>query len=283
MSAAGSTEAGPTGPTFNLSQLFKMDSLLPSQTCLHRVIDDWLEHINNGELTGTCLLHISKCFDSINHIILLKKLEMYGIIGTELDWISSYLNGRKQFVNFNNETSESCEITCGVPQGPVLGPILFSLFINDISNFAVEGCVLNMYDDDVIIYTSAMSTHGLKCKLQSCIDSISNWYDMNKLCYSHWKQISVMVIAISINVDKLQLVEQAKYLGLWIRNDPSWDDHILELCRKMYFMFTCFVVSEKSSHPNYCLTFTSLMCSIRSIYKEFKICQQESCVITLII
>ena len=130
-----------------------------TQTCLHRVIDDWFEHINDGEITGACLLDISKCFDSINHILLLKKLEMYGIIGTELDWFSSYLNGCKQFVKFNNETSESCEITCGVPQGSVLGPILFLLFINDISNFAVEGCVLNMYADDVIIYTSAMSTH----------------------------------------------------------------------------------------------------------------------------
>ena len=219
-----------------------------TQTCLHRVIDDWLEHINDGEITGACLLDISKCFDSINHILLLKKLEMYGITGTELDWFSSYLNGRKQFVKFNNETSESCEITCGVPQGSVLGPILFLLFINDISNFAVEGCVLNMYADDVIIYTSAMSTHELECKLQSCIDSISNWYDMNKLCINK-KKSSVMIIgskfqlrslnlddfAISVNADKLQLVEQAKYLGLWVRNDLSWDDHILELCRKMYY------------------------------------------------
>ena len=193
-------------------------------------------------------LDISKCFDSINHIILLKKLEMYGFIGTELDWFSSYLNGCKQFVNFDNETSKSCEITCGVPQGSVLGPILFLLFINDISNFAVEGCVSNMYAADVIIYTSTMSTHELECKLQSCIDSISNWYGMNKLCINK-KKSSVMVIgskfqllslnlddfAISINVDKLQLVEQPKYLGLWVRNDLSWDDHIIELCKKMYY------------------------------------------------
>ena len=151
---------------------------------------------------------------------------MYGIIGTELDWFSSYLNGRKQFVNFKNETHRSCEITCGVPQWSALGPILFSLFINDISNFAVEGCVLNMHADDVIIYTSAMSTHELECKLQSCIDSISNWYDMNKLCIN--TKSSVMIIgskfqlrslnlgdfAISVNADKLQLVEQSKYLGL---------------------------------------------------------------------
>ena len=166
------------------SAYFKRHS---TQTCLHRVRDDWLEHINYGEVTGACLL------DSIDHKILLKKLEMPGIIGTELNWFSIYLNGHKQFVNFNNETSESCGITCGVPQGSVLDPILVLLFINDISNFAVEGGVLNMYADDVIIYTSAMSTHELECKLQSSIDSISNWCDMDKLCINK-KKYNVMVI-----------------------------------------------------------------------------------------
>ena len=139
-------------------------------------------------------------------------------------------------------TSEPCEITSGVPHGSVIGPILFLLFLNHISNFAVEGCVLNMYADNVIIYTSAMSTHELQCKLQPCIDSISNWYDMNKVCFNK-KKPSVMGIggkfqlrslnlddfAISVNTDKLQPAEQAKYLGLWVRTDLNWDDHILVL------------------------------------------------------
>ena len=60
--------------------------------------------------------------------------------------------------------------------------MLFLLFINDISNFVVEACVLNMYADDVIIYTSATATDELKCRLQVCIDNVSNWYSMNKLC-----------------------------------------------------------------------------------------------------
>ena len=71
-----------------------------TQTSLHRVIDDWLEQIHNNSLTGACLLDISKCFGSINHEILLKKLEMYGITGNELDWFSSYLKNRKQMVFF---------------------------------------------------------------------------------------------------------------------------------------------------------------------------------------
>ena len=127
-----------------------------TQTSLHRVIDDWLETVNDGAIyiTIACMLDISKSFDSTNHTILLQNLEMYGITSTELKRFSSYLRGRKQVVKFHQETSEFCDITCGAPQGSVLGPILFLLFINDISNFAVEGCVLNMYADDVIIYIS---------------------------------------------------------------------------------------------------------------------------------
>ena len=105
---------------------------------------------------------------------------MYGITSTELKWFFSYLKGRKQ-VKFHQETSEFCDIACGVPQGWVPGPILFLSFINDISNFAVEACVLNMYADEVIIHTSATSKDELECRLQVCIDNISNWYSMTKL------------------------------------------------------------------------------------------------------
>ena len=156
-----------------------------TQTSLHRGVDDWLENVNECAITGACVLHISKCFDSINHTILLKELETYGIINTELKWFSSYPRGRKQVVKFHQETSEFCDISCGVPHGPIPGPILFLTFTNDISNFAVEACVLSIYADDVIIYTSATSTDELECRLEVCIENISIWYSI---------EASVMVI-----------------------------------------------------------------------------------------
>ena len=94
-----------------------------TQTSLHRVIDDWLGNVNDCAITGTCLLDISKCFDSINYTIRLKKPEIYGITSTELTWLSSNLRGCKQVVKFHQETSEFFCITCGVPQGSVPGPI----------------------------------------------------------------------------------------------------------------------------------------------------------------
>ena len=153
-----------------------------TQTSLHRIIDDRLENVNDCARKGACLLDISKCFDSTNHTILLKKFEMYGITSTELKWFSSYLGGHKQVVKFHHETSEFCDITCGVPQRSIPGSILFLLFINDISYFAVDACVLNMFGEDVISYTSATSKDELECRSQVCIDNISNWYSMNKLC-----------------------------------------------------------------------------------------------------
>ena len=134
---------------------------------------------------------------------------MYGITSTEVKWFFSYLSGRKQVVKFHQETSKFCDITCGVPHGSVLGPILFLLFINEISYFAVEGCVLNIYAEDVIIYTSATSKDELESRLQVCIDNISNWYSMNKLCINKNKS-NVMVIGSkwqlkSLNFDDFTL------------------------------------------------------------------------------
>ena len=88
-----------------------------TQTSLHRVIDDWLENVNDGAITGACLLDISKCFDSMNRTILLKKLEMCGITSTELKWFSSYLSGRKQLSNFTRKHQSSVILNVAFHRG----------------------------------------------------------------------------------------------------------------------------------------------------------------------
>ena len=121
-----------------------------------------------------------------------------------------------------------------------------------------------MYADDVIIYTSETSKDELEWRLQVCIDNISNWYSMNKLCVDNEKS-NVMVIGskwqlkelnlddftISVDSNKLYLARQARYLGFWVRNDLGWDDHILELCRKIYHYFHIFCRLKKFSHLLY--------------------------------
>ena len=96
-----------------------------TQTSLHRVIDDWLEKINENQIIGVCLLDISIRFNTISHFILLHNLSIYGIKQQALKWFSSYLDKRNQAVLCHNELSSFVDVTCGVPQGFVLGPFLF--------------------------------------------------------------------------------------------------------------------------------------------------------------
>ena len=203
---------------------------------------------NDNQTTGVCLLDISKCFDTISHHILLQKLSMYGIKHTELEWFSAYLDKRKQAVLCHNKLSSFVDITSGVPQGSVLGPFLFLLFINDISNFTTDGCVTNLFADDAMIYASGDSVSEVQLKLQSCLLNISKWYRENCLKINSDKS-KVMLVGSkaqlkSLNVDDfilkyegtpLELVENAKYLGMSINSDISWDFHVQRLCQNMYY------------------------------------------------
>ena len=96
-----------------------------TQTALHKVLDDWYYNIADGLLTSVCSFDIKKCFDTINHSILFKKMEKYGFASDTADWFRSYLLNRQQLVSCHNKLSEKRQLNIGVPQGSVLGPILF--------------------------------------------------------------------------------------------------------------------------------------------------------------
>lgn len=210
---------------------------------MHRVIDDWLENVGDNLLTGVCLLDIKKCFDSIDHKLLLYKLNCYGIRNIECQFFTSYLSNRKQIVKCNGILSDDRQVSVGVPQGSVLGPILFMLFINDISQHIHLGTA-NLYADDCIIYCSGKTVDDVGSKLQKCIDDVSLWYAGNKLAINADKSNTMLIaskhnlqslsddctLKITINDTDVSHVTHCDYLGITIEQSLSWGNHIDKLC-----------------------------------------------------
>ena len=218
-----------------------------TQTSLHRVLDDIYESINEGEFAAACVFDISKCFDTINHKHLLFKLEKYGIRGAALDWFESYLTDRSQAVMVNNKLSGFRNLFFGVPQGSVLGPFLFLLFINDISNAAIQNCQLNLFADDLIAYTSDKDINTLKYRLQTCVTNIGEWYRANRLKVNPGK--SKLIFGSQYNLDRVDfesfkvnllgpnipLVDELVYLSITITSNLSWSKHIAYMSKCINF------------------------------------------------
>ena len=119
------------------------------------------ETIDKGKFGCGIFIDLKKAFDTVNHDILLTKLEHYGIRGVLLEWFKSYLTDRKQYVFFNGEASDVKDITCGVPQGSVLGPLLFLLYINDLPNVS-EKLKFFLFADDTNIYFESADLQSLE-------------------------------------------------------------------------------------------------------------------------
>ena len=131
-------------------------------------------------LMSRVFLDFSKAFDTVNHKILLDKLYLYGIRGTALDWITNYLSDRKQYVVYNNTKSDEKHITCGVPQGSILGPLLFLLYVNDICNVS-DILFPILFADDTNIFLNGKNTDELVQCMNCELNKVVIWLAANKL------------------------------------------------------------------------------------------------------
>jgi hypothetical protein len=216
-----------------------------TQTSLHRCTEDWIDNICDKTYTAICFLDIRKCFDTIDHTILLNKLARYGIDDTEALWFASYLKNRSQHVKCNGNVSAKCFVPIGVPQGSVLGPVLFSLFVNDIT-CNVYPSTVNLYADDTLLYCTGSDVNEASQKLQLSLNEVSNWYNGNRLALNASKS-SCMVIGskyqtrtdnnlnVMLNNEKIEQVNKVKYLGVMIDNNLTWNEHISVLCKNLSY------------------------------------------------
>ena len=198
--------------------------------------------IENKLYSCGIFLDLSKAFDTVNHTILLKKLEKYGVRGVANDWFCSYLSNRRQFVSIGNSVSEYKPITCGVPQGSVLGPLLFLLYINDFNKCA-PNIDFHLYADDSNLFCSHKSLQVLETILNDQLNSINEWLCANKLSLNVDKSNFVIfhppqkspTYSINLKIhDKVIMQKRSiKYLGVLIDSSLNWKDHIHELSKKI--------------------------------------------------
>ena len=146
-----------------------------AKTCSH-FVNDLYTAINNNKCTIAVYVDAMKAFDTVNHSILLKQMYKLGIKGKILDWVNNYLTKRYQRTLANNVISKEKLITCGVPQGSILGPLLFVIYINDISN-AISNSKVSLY----VIYISHSDYITAVHVIQSDLAGVHSWCDSNKL------------------------------------------------------------------------------------------------------
>ena len=200
------------------------------------------KRLKNREHVVGIFIDLSKAFDTIDHILLLVKLERYGIRGNTLKLLGSYLTGRYQYTSVLNEISNRLPVLYGVPQGSVLGPLLFLIYINDISNCSNLAKFV-LFADDTNIFVTGMSKVDAYIKANTILESIYNYMIANKLhvntkkcCYIYFrpkisskKAIDSTVydnLVLKMHDNILEQVTQTKFLGVIIDEELSWIPHI---------------------------------------------------------
>ena len=182
-------------------------------------------------------MDFSKAFDTVNHRILFSKLNKYGVRGIALAWFSDYLNSRQQYVKIGNVESSKLQLTCGVPRGSTLGPLLFLLYINDMPNCS-KRLSFRIFADDTNIFYSGTNVKAVENVMNEELTTIQRYCATNKLSIN-FRKTNFMIISSrkkvlhDIHIEKITQTDYIKYQGIYIDKYISWDQHINHVKNKI--------------------------------------------------
>ena len=213
-------------------------------TALTKMTESWLAEMDQGNLTGTVLLDFSKAFDLVSRNILLQKLKIYRFSEQTLTLMRSYLLDRTQEVRIGNLSSEKRTILAGVPQGSVLGPLLFILFINDLP-LHIENSDIDIFADDATLHNSSNEIHNINNGLQVDVNNVVQWCKQNKMVLNENKTKGLLIgtgqrlsrchsnLEITINNHVIECSDSEKLLGIKIDQCLNFVGHIDYVCRNV--------------------------------------------------
>ena len=216
-----------------------------TESALLKVTSDALLAADQGKLTLLGMLDMSAAFDCVDHIILVRRLNVtFGIDENALEWIVSYITGRRQYVRYNGRTSEISVVECSVPQGSVLGPLYFVLFTADVFGIADEhGFTIHGYADDMQIYDHCVvdDMHHLTSRLVDCIGSFWVWMHEQSTQAQLVENRSARRLAsctfesIVINGSSILPSKTVRNLGFVLDPSLSLASHVTKLTSTLYF------------------------------------------------
>lgn len=216
-----------------------------TNSAVFNFINKLLKNLDEKKLNLGIFLDLSKAYDTINYDILYEKLDRYGIRGNALKWVKSYLSLRSQRVavikNRNTFLSDVEDVETGIPQGSVVGPLLFIIYINDIQN--AVGCEIVTYADDTNLLVNANSTEALIHQAKNHFNTIKNWFSKNRMILnmektnliffktSHSKIVSPL--EFDVGDIKISCSQNTRFLGVFVDENLNWKTHVNHLTKKL--------------------------------------------------
>ena len=216
-----------------------------TETATLEYVDKLLKLLDDDKIPFSIFMDLSKAFDTLDHNILLHKLSFYGVVDNSFKWFESYLSNRTQYVDFHGSTSSNLNLSTGVPQGSILGPLLFLIYINDLNGVSPFFEFLFYADDTTVTSTACSFLPDDTYSINSELDKIFQWLCSNKLSLnvnktkymvfhpSPRKRLSPLLVNLKINGIPLQNTNEFNFLGTLISSNLSWNNHVTHICKKL--------------------------------------------------